>query len=539
MTDRKLKVFLCHASQDKPVVRELCQRLAGEGWIDPWLDAKKLLPGQDWREEIEKAVDAADSVIIFLSSASITKEGFVQKEMRYAREMALEKPEGSIFLIPVRLDACEAPRGLRFFQWVDYFGEKKEQSYGDLLESLKIRLEEKLRKEAAEKAKRAAEEYAQKKAAEELARKAAQEKARAEAEEKLRLEAEERARQELMKKIEREARKKVRLEMEERLRLEAEARARDEYAALEKARDADAEKPVPAESPEISIIEPAPEMDNPPAAVSVAAEIPESLEPARPPSPLDWKEPSPPPDRLTLNGVEFCRIPAGSFLMGSADSDKNADNEEKPQHQVEIPYDYWLAHYPVTNAQYAQYVNAVGAKHPLNNWQKKTDHPVTRVRWDDAMDYCQWLNDLSKEQLPQNYVLRLPGEAEWEKAARRLDGCIYPWENAFNKNKCNAREGGKGGTTPVGLYSPQGDSPYGCADMSGNVWEWTHSIRKPYPYKADDGREDEKSSSVRVLRGGSFIDKATYARCACRLAYSLGDFNEYVGFRVALAQPFS
>ncbi len=93
---RKLRVFLCHASQDKPIVSELHQRLLAEAWIDPWLDAKKLLPGQDWRIEIEEAVETADNVVICLSHNSVTKEGYVQKEMRYAQEISLEKPEGTI-----------------------------------------------------------------------------------------------------------------------------------------------------------------------------------------------------------------------------------------------------------------------------------------------------------------------------------------------------------------------------------------------------------------------------------------------------------
>jgi replicative DNA helicase len=136
---QKLRIFLCHASQDKPVVRELFQRLSDEGWIDPWFDESKLLPGEDWRTSIEEAVEAADLVIICLSSNSITKEGFIQKELRYAREISLEKPEGTTFLIPVRLDMCDVPRGLRFIQWTDYFGKQKEQSYSSLLETFSNR----------------------------------------------------------------------------------------------------------------------------------------------------------------------------------------------------------------------------------------------------------------------------------------------------------------------------------------------------------------------------------------------------------------
>ena len=136
---RKLKVFLCHASQDKPIVRELCQRLNAEGWIDPWLVEEKLLPGQDWDMEIEKAVEAADAVIVCLSSRSINKEGYIQKELRFVLDIALEKPEGAIFVIPLRLDECDIPRRLRSWQYADYFPSNRESAYDRLLKSLQTR----------------------------------------------------------------------------------------------------------------------------------------------------------------------------------------------------------------------------------------------------------------------------------------------------------------------------------------------------------------------------------------------------------------
>jgi hypothetical protein len=139
---RKLKVFLCHASQDKHIVRELYQRLNTEGWIDPWLDQEKLLPGQDWNLEIEKAVEAADAVIVCLSNTSVSKEGYIQRELKFVLDIALEKPEGTIFVVPLRLDDCELPRRLRSWQAVDYFPvEQKDRSFEKLLQSLRIRYE--------------------------------------------------------------------------------------------------------------------------------------------------------------------------------------------------------------------------------------------------------------------------------------------------------------------------------------------------------------------------------------------------------------
>jgi outer membrane protein assembly factor BamD (BamD/ComL family)/uncharacterized membrane protein len=134
-TTRPLKVFLCHASGDKPQVRELYKRLVTEG-VDAWLDQEKLLPGQDWRVEIPRAVKEADVVVICLSNKSITKEGYVQKEIKFALDSAEEKPEDTIFLIPARLEDCVVPEQLGRWQWVDLF---EENGFIRLLRSLKLR----------------------------------------------------------------------------------------------------------------------------------------------------------------------------------------------------------------------------------------------------------------------------------------------------------------------------------------------------------------------------------------------------------------
>jgi hypothetical protein len=132
---RPLKVFLCHASGDKPPVRDLYKRLTAEG-VDAWLDQEKLLPGQDWRMEIPRAVHDADVVVICLSKKSITKEGYVQKEIKFALDIAEEKPEGTIFLIPARLEDCVVPERLSRWHWVDLY---EENGFVKLLRSLKLR----------------------------------------------------------------------------------------------------------------------------------------------------------------------------------------------------------------------------------------------------------------------------------------------------------------------------------------------------------------------------------------------------------------
>jgi formylglycine-generating enzyme required for sulfatase activity len=247
-------------------------------------------------------------------------------------------------------------------------------------------------------------------------------------------------------------------------------------------------------------------------------------------------------DVLTINKpiqLELVRIPAGEFLMGSdPEIDKDAQKNEQPQHTVSLP-DYYIAKTPVTNAQYAAFVQATGHSKP-NHWKRgkipkgKAEHPIAYISWADAAAFCQWL---SRE---TGQTVRLPTEAEWEKAARGTDGRLYPWGNERDKTKLNSYEGGVRDTTPVGRYSPQGDSPYGVADMAGNVWEWCATkydqSYKSYPY---DTAEDEWSADYlaepgfRVLRGGSWNNNLHDARCADRYRYS--NWSDLIGCRVLVS----
>ncbi len=139
--NRPLQAFLCHTSADKPAVRVLYKRLIADG-VDAWLDEEKLLPGQNWRLEIPNAVRDADVVIICLSNHAITKEGYVQKEISFALDIAQEKPEGVIYIVPVKLEACEIPARLSDFQCVNLSFDGKrfdELAYNRLLSSLRYR----------------------------------------------------------------------------------------------------------------------------------------------------------------------------------------------------------------------------------------------------------------------------------------------------------------------------------------------------------------------------------------------------------------
>jgi formylglycine-generating enzyme required for sulfatase activity len=228
---------------------------------------------------------------------------------------------------------------------------------------------------------------------------------------------------------------------------------------------------------------------------------------------------------------EMILIRAGWFLMGSdRQKDRHAFQDEKPQHKLRLP-DYYLARTPVTNAQYLAFVQASGHETPMH-WKGgefpngKQDHPVVYVSWHDAVAYCRWLAELTGN------PYRLPSEAEREKGARGSDGRIFPWGNRWHAKRCNSKENGPGDTTAVEIYA-KGTSPYGLLDMVGNVWEWTSSQLRGYPYRAGDGRESMSSTAARVVRGGSFGASRAGVRCAARGRYDPHLRFDYVGFRVA------
>lgn len=130
-----LKVFLCHASEDKSIVRKLYSNLLHDGF-EPWLDEEDLLPGQDWQREITKAVKQSDVVLVCLSSNSINKTGYVQKEIREVLDVADLLPEGTMFVIPVKLQECVVPDRLTKWQWVNIFEDK---GYEQLVRALRLR----------------------------------------------------------------------------------------------------------------------------------------------------------------------------------------------------------------------------------------------------------------------------------------------------------------------------------------------------------------------------------------------------------------
>lgn len=227
-----------------------------------------------------------------------------------------------------------------------------------------------------------------------------------------------------------------------------------------------------------------------------------------------------------IDGMEFVPVPAGEFWMGSAESDQASGQDEMPQHQVFLDA-YYIGRTPVTNAQYKAFADAT--RHRWDYSQGLEDHPAVDISWHDAVAFCEWLG--RKAGRP----VRLPTEAEWEKAARGTDGRIYPWGNEPpDESLCNF--GGRmKETTPVGRYSPRGDSPYGCADMAGNVWEWCADWYDEGYYSRSPASNPQgpDSGSYKVLRGGSWFHVSRSTRSAYRNWYSPTYWVSHWGFRCA------
>jgi formylglycine-generating enzyme required for sulfatase activity len=226
-------------------------------------------------------------------------------------------------------------------------------------------------------------------------------------------------------------------------------------------------------------------------------------------------------------------VPAGEFLMGSDPSrDKDASPEEQPQHYVTLAA-FQIARFPVTASEYACFMRSIRNEvptHPRHLTEGEEaigwgDHPVVFVTWHEANSYAAWLTKTTGQQW------RLPTEAEWEKAARGSDGRIYPWGNAFDISRCQTRENGNNGTCPVGTY-PEGASPCGAQDMAGEVWEYTSTCYKKYPYLAGDGRESTDLTDERSIRGGCFFSPNGGARAACRGHTTLDFQGAGIGFRL-------
>jgi len=273
--------------------------------------------------------------------------------------------------------------------------------------------------------------------------------------------------------------------------------------------------------------------------------------------------PTPTPRAIELlvweaDGAEMVFVPAGEFVMGS----EELGDDERPVRLVYLN-DFWIDRYEVTNERFARFVDATGyqteaerqgwgwvwkgsdgstdlatgweqvegagwrhPRGPESSIEGKVEHPVVLVSWNDAAAYCQWAGK------------HLPSEAQWEKAARvpAADlgyGQIYAWGDEFDSAKANTSESGLGDTMPVGSFSPQGDSPYGASDVTGNVWEWVADWydSEYYGQSPSANPPGPAAGTYKVLRGGSWPFDEVYARISFRYNVRPDYTYDFVGFR--------
>lgn len=237
--------------------------------------------------------------------------------------------------------------------------------------------------------------------------------------------------------------------------------------------------------------------------------------------------------------AQMAYVPAGEFFMGS----DTGPIDERPAHRITVPA-FEIDRLPITNVQFATFLAAIGPTNAAgeslfdvadpdarihrrgDRWVADPgfeDHPVVEVSWAGARDFCAWAGK------------RLPTEAEWEKAARGTDGRLYPWGNDPPDATRARFAAGWNQTAPVGSF-PSGASPYDVLDLSGNVWEWVSSAYTPYPYRADDGREDLAAGPVRGTRGGGHdtgADEITTTQRGRNLSRAPRSGHHNIGFRCA------
>ena len=474
------RIFLGHASEDKPRVRELYHQLKAQGF-SPWLDAVDLMPGQNWRIEIPNAIKSAGIFLACLSKQSIAKQSYVQREFRYALSAYAERVPGSIFLIPVRLDECEVPDlrlpelelNLRDLHWVDLFD-------ADGFERLLQSIGHELSMVASEPSKKAPPTYIS----------------------------------------------------EASLPISSSERSESPQPSIAATR---ASNPtikaawIGAGAVIVAGLFTSPWLEDlltalkpavmPPPQQATDDGSPETIEPAAG------------PDRQPFESFRDCArdlcpemvmLPAGTFLMGSPENEEGRFDNEGPQHEVTISQPFAIGKYEVTFEEYDHFAEATGREKPNDEGWGGGKRPVINVGWEDANAYCAWLG--------QGY--RLPTEAEWEYAARAGTTTRYSLGDDITTQQVNFSNV-LAKTADVGSYPA---NPWGLLDMHGNVWEWVADWYGDYPAGAATDPEGPTNGPFRVVRGGSWNDDAGIVCSAFRYGFEPGNRYNVLGFRCAGVQ---
>ncbi len=489
------------------------------------------MPGEDWEVEIPKALFASDVILVCLSKNSVNKEGFVQKEITFALDKAMEKPEGTIFIIPVKLEDCEIPRRLTRYQWVDL---SRAEGRKRLLMGLNKRVTElgpdvspvildDTRKTTAPKISKPE----TKKPEEQIVSVPVKE------------EAKEEPKKEIQAKPFTKFLNPSSLSPNEKSTLDP------NVGRVSNPTESLAPKKRQARSLTygfwgiallvlifggfglnylinnlpISIAT----VSFPKGTITVFTNTPQLIKNITPTPTLGIGS-----TMIGEKGETLVYVPAGEFTMGSY----NGEPDEKPVHTVYLDA-FWIDQTEVTNKQYQACVDA-GTCEPPSSTSSYThpsyyenpefdNYPVIHVNWDKANRYCEvWIGG------------DLPTEAQWEKAARGTDQRTYPWGEGINCDKANYNGGCVGDTSPVGNYE-SGKSPFNAYDMAGNVGELINDYYQSDYYTLLGGNASNPfgpdSGQYRVLRGGSWFYVDSNARSADRYGYDPSYTYSFIGFR--------
>jgi formylglycine-generating enzyme required for sulfatase activity len=563
---RPLRVFLCHASQDKPAVRKLHRYLKQRG-VQPWLDELDLLPGENWEVEIPNAIFSSDVILVCLSKNSVDKEGYVQKEISFALDKALEKPEGTIFIVPVKLEDCDVPKRLNRFQWVDVF---RQDGYKRLMLGLQKRasgLGEDVSTVILDDTRRAAASRTPKpeikKPEEKIVPIPVKEESKKEIPALETSEVSETSEVLLQPKIQgRYPEVKFTQKKPFTKLLDPASLSHPPVGRVSNPTKPVAPKERQAKSLTYGfwgigllvlilggfgvnyLIKNQPIVTVTVSPTDTATHKPLTLTPTK--TPISTPTLGIGSTMIGEKGETLVYVPEGEFTMGNGDS--NA-----PIHTVYLD-SFWIDQTEVTNKQYQACVDA-GTCEPPSSFNSSThpsyygnpefdNFPVLYVSWDKANRYCEvWAGG------------DLPTEAQWEKAARGTDERVYPWGNDFDCSKGNFDDetqmdsyvvpGGENcdgfpDTAPVGSF-PDGRSPYEVYDMAGSVWEWVNDYYQSdyYAVLGDSASNPvgPESGEYRVLRGGSWDYNDSGVRSAYRDGNDPSFTSNLYGFRCVRLLP--